>query len=177
MATPPTFVADYSTGFSATTSPRTVSTTVANGDLLAVMGASEDQSNPLGTPTGGGLTYSLQQAVEVINYATSYGWTAPSSSGQTYNLSQSFTGGGTHAYGSVAMRFSGSDGVGASSKTNVSSGAPSLDITTQADSSAICVIVSDWNAGDGASRTWRTVNGTAPSAGNGYERVYFRDAS
>lgn len=178
MATPPTFVADYSTGFSATTSPRTVSTTVGVGDLLAVMGGTEDGALPLTTPSGGGLTYTLQQSIELItNFATAYGWTAPSNSSQTYTLSQGFTGGGTHLFGSDALRFSGSDGVGASAKTNVTSGAPSLNITTTQDNSAICVVVTDWNATDGASRTWRTVNSITPSAGNGYERVYFFDSS
>jgi hypothetical protein len=38
-------------------------------------------------------------------------------------------------------------------------------------------VVADWNAVDGAVRTWRTVNGTAPTSGNGFERSYVRDAA
>jgi hypothetical protein len=174
---PPTFVAEYGDVWNTNTTPKTASTTVGVGDILAVMGASEDaDADHLQTPTGGGLTYTLQNAVEVSAFTTAYGWTAPSSSSQTFTLSVS-TVSGVAVWGFSALRFSGSDGVGATAKDNVSGAAPTLNITTQQDSSALVVIIGDWNAVDGASRTWQTVNGTAPSAANGFETTYFRDAA
>lgn len=176
MATPPTFVAEYETGFGESTSPETSAVTVATNDILAILGVVEDSATTLATPTGGGYTYTLQQNSNVASNCNVYGWTAPISSGQSYSVSIEDAGDGSHWWGYNPLRFSGSDGVGASSKTNAS-GAPSLSITTSFDNSAIVVAVGDWNAVDGTTRTWRTVNGTAPSAGNGFEKTYFRDAS
>ena len=45
-------------------------------------------------------------------------------------------------------------------------------MTTTGDHSAICLIVLDANAVSGTSRTWLTVNGFTPSAGNGLELGY-----
>jgi hypothetical protein len=177
MATPPTLVADYQSTWDAGTGQKDVSTTVGNGDILVVAAAVEDTSFTLATTGAGGLTYTLRQQVTTASNCGVYGWTAPSTSAQTFT--QTITkSGGTADYGYDTFRFSGSDGVGASAKTNAS-GAPSLSITTTQDNSAIVVIVADWNAVSGSSRTWRTVNGITPVAtpGNGYERNYFLDGS
>lgn len=177
MATPPTFEAEYEVAPSTVAAgARTVSVTVSTGDVLVIYGVTEADHITLGTPTGGGLTYTLQQSVVVTDYCGVYVWTAVSASSQTYTLSITMAG-GTAYWGYSALRFSGSDGVGASSKTNVLSGAPSLALTTGADNSAVVAAVGDWNASDGASRTWRTVNSITPTAGNNLERTYARDAS
>ena len=65
-------------------------------------------------------------------------------------------------FGGNAIRFSGSDGVGAIASTSGASGAPSFSITTTQANSAIVVIISDWNAGSGT-QTF-TSNGGAGSA-------------
>src|SRR5262249_15528722 len=104
-----------------------------------------------------------------------YIWTAPSSSAQTYTLSAT-RGGSTANYGDIAVRFFGSTGAGASNKSQSASGAPSVSLTTQQDNSAIVAIVGDWNAVDGSTRTWRTITGFTPTAGNGQELVYNRTA-
>jgi hypothetical protein len=74
------------------------------------------------------------------------------------------------------LQFRDSDGVGASVSNNTT-GTPSISITTTQDNSAVAVIIIDWNAADGASRTWLTVNSITPTSGNGGERTYFRNAS
>lgn len=178
MATPPTFVAEYESTFSsAGAGAKTASVTVSAGDILVVVGVTEDGGlYTLGTPSGGGLTYSLQQSVVVSSYCAVYVWTATSGSSQTFTLSITMSG-GTAGWGWNASRWSGSDGVGNSSKTNVASGAPSLALTTAGDNSAIVAVDGDWNAADGASRTWRTINGITPAAGGTGELVYFRDAT
>ena len=177
MATPPTFVAEYeASSWLNNTTPKTVTPTTVVGDVLVVVGNTEDEAVTLTTPTGNSLTYTLQQSVTVTDFTATYLWTAPDNTGGTgWTLSVSRAGSALE-FGFTVARFSGSDGVGASSKTNVTSGAPSLDITTQQDNSAIVVISGDWSAQDGASRTWRTVNGTTPTAGNGFELVYARSA-
>jgi hypothetical protein len=79
--------------------------------------------------------------------------------------------GATGSFGGGVQNFRGSDGVGASSSTT-GSGGPSLSLTTTQANSAIVVASSDWNAVDGTTRTWRTVNSLTPTAGNGLERSY-----
>jgi len=173
MATPPTFQAEYEAAWDTTTTPKTVTPTTAAGDILAVFGGVEDfDLATLNTPTGNSLTYTQQQAVAVSgNWCAAHIWTAPDATGGAgWTLSDTRTA-GVAVWGFNCLRFSGSDGVGASAKANTT-GAPSLNITTQADNSAIVVGVFDWNAVDGASRTWRTVNGITPAAGDG-EKTYF----
>jgi hypothetical protein len=159
MPTPPTFVAEYETDWTATTTPKTVSVTVSAGDTLAIFGMTGDASFTLATPTGGGLTYTLQQSVVVSAFGTVYLWTAPAPGSQTFTMSVTESG-GSALWAYNCLRFSGSAGVGASNKTNVSGGAPSLGLTTTGANSAIVVASVDWNAVDGASRTWRSA-GTA----------------
>jgi len=87
----------------------------------------------------------------------------------SYTLSAAATGGGD--WGDIALRFSGSAGPGGSSSTT-GSGAPSLQLATTGDHSAVACIVLDWNGVSGTTRTWLTVNGVTPTAGNGYELDY-----
>lgn len=170
MPTPPTFVTEYETDWSATTTPKTISVTVSAGDTLAIFGMTGDGAFTLATPTGGGLTYTLQQSVVVSSFGTVYLWTAPAASGQTFTMSITESG-GSALWAYNCLRFSGSAGIGASNKTNVTSGAPSLGLTTTGANSAIVVANVDWNAADGTSRTWRTANTAAT------EQTYFRDAA
>lgn len=171
----PTFVASYSpaTDWTATTTPATQSVTVATNDVLVVLGGTEDSTTTLGTPSGGGLTYTLQKSETTASNTAGYGWTAAVGSSQTFTLSETASGGG--AWGDIALRFSGSSGVGASANVTSGSGAGSVSITTTQGNSAIAVIVLDWNGVSGASRTWATVNGTTPTAGNGFELNYVLD--
>lgn len=176
MATPATLVATYQTAWSSNSSPASTSVTTAVGDVLVCVGTSEDASTTLATPTGGtGLTWSPRQSVVVSSYCTAYVWTATATTAETFTMSITATGGGVIGFG--VRRYSGSDGYDSSSKTNVSSGAPSLALTTLSDNCTIIIISSDWAAVDGTSRTWRTVNSITPTAGNGGELNYFRNAS
>lgn len=175
MATPPTFVAEYEATWTNTAAgaSKTVDVTVANGDIIVVLGGSEQGGGvTLGTPTGGGLTYtSRQAAVNGGSWSTAYIWTAPSTSAQTFTLQITCAGGSSGSWGFNVLRFSGHGGVGASSNTNVSGAAPSLGLTTTGNNSAIAIINTDWNAADGTTRTWRTVGAAAT------EQTYYRDSS
>jgi hypothetical protein len=169
----PTFVQEYEDTWTGTTSPKTISVTVANGDTLVIFAVAESNIS-LSTPSGGGLTYTLRQAVSVTNFCSLSVWTAPSSSAQTFTLSMSNTS-GSQVWGFNCLRFSGASSVGASSKTN-STGAPSLALTTTGANSTIVTFVGDFSASDGTTRTWRTINGITPASG-GLEKTYFRDAA
>jgi hypothetical protein len=173
----PTFVADYAVSdWQSLTSPKTHSVTVANGDVLAVLGGTADAAGTLNTPSGGGLTYSLKQSDSISAFTGIYGWTTLPGSGQTYTLSVA-EGGTNVPFGFDALRFSGTAGVGASVKGHSASGTATVSITTTQANSAIVVLAMDWNAADGAARTWATVNSITPTAGNGLERVYSRNAA
>lgn len=170
----PTFVDEHELAFSTLNdtggSGNSGAISVVAGDLLVIVGGSEDASRTLGTPTGGGLTYTLRQSVLVANYCAVYVWTAVATS--TTSVTVSITVGGSagiKAWGFNVLRFRNAS-VGASSKTNVASGAPSLGLTTTRENSAIVFINSDWAAQDGASRTYRTTG-----VGTFTEQTYYRD--
>ena len=177
--TAPTFVADYesATGWGSATSPHTGSVTTAVGDVLAVLSAMEANGNSMALPTGGTGTYVNRVNLDPANQCQVRVDVAVTGiTAQTYTLSQT-RGASSLKYGWDALRFSGSDGEGAFASTSAFDGAPSLSITTTQADSAICVICADFEAGDGTTRTWRTVNGITPTAANGLELVYFRDAA
>lgn len=174
---PPTFVTSYQSVFNDSATPKTASVTLDTNDVLVVFGITEDAGTTIGTPTGGtGLTYTLQQSHVTASNTAVYAWTTVSGSNQTFTLSAAEGGSGTAWWGIQALRFSGSDGVGLSGKTQ-STGAPAHSFTHQQANSAVAGAVGDWNAVDGTTRTWRTVNGITPTAGNSLERTYFRDSA
>jgi hypothetical protein len=158
----PTLVADYdSPPWNATTSPKTVSVTAADGDLLVVGAATENANTTVPVPTGGtGITWSLVRQVGtggLQGYCAAYSATPPA---QTYT--HSMTRSATAQWGYCVARFSGSAGIGAVESTATGGSAPALNITTTQDNSGILVIDSDWNAVNGSSPTFRQINGASP---------------
>lgn len=173
----PTFVQEAETAWDTTTTPKSSGDfTTSTGDVVVAASIVED--NIIGPPsqTGTNVTLTSQQEVLVTNYCDVEISAGVVSSGGTTSVSFA-RGANAGLFGGNALTFTGTDGIGASAKTNFISGAPSLDITTTQDNSAIVVAVGDWNAVDGSSRTWRTVNSITPSSGNGYEVTYFRDSA
>lgn len=168
MGTPPTFVAEYETTWNSTAASKTASVTVNSGDVLVIYAGTETASSTtLSTPTGGSLTYTLRQSVAVSNFCAAYAWTAVASSTQTFTFSVARAA-GLGWWGADCLRFSNSGGVGTSGKANASGSAPTLNLTTTQDNSAIVMFNGDWNAGDGNGRTWR---------GAVSEQSYFFDSS
>lgn len=172
----PTLASSGQSAWNTTGTSKTASVTLGAGDVLVVKASVENTNVTLSTPTGGGLTWTLRQAYTTANYSPIYVWTASSSSAQTFTLSVGAS--GTSATWGFAWEvWSGSGGVGASTKGQASSGAPSLAITTTGASSALSVLSSDWNAVTGT-RTYRTVNGFTPTAGgSGESGAYPGDGS
>jgi hypothetical protein len=172
LTSPPTFVAEYesTTAFGVTAASKTAAVTVATGDVLAIMAVTADDATDLTSPpTGGGLTYSLTQSITAVDFCQIMLWTAVSASGQSFTLTVNRTI-GTDFWGFNCLRFGASNGIGASASTSVASGAPVLDLATQQDNSAIVVVAADWNAVDGAARTYR-------GEVNFAEMTYFRDGA
>jgi hypothetical protein len=161
--------ATFTSGFSTTTTPKSVAVTASAGQLLVVWAASENSTTTVNTPTGGSLTYTLRQSVAVANDCATYCWTATATGNVTVQATAS-AGGDT--WGLFVEVWPAGTTVGASNKTNLTtSGAPSLPLTTTAANSAISCWNSDFNAVTTA-RTWLTVNGITPTSGNGLENYY-----
>lgn len=177
--TAPTFVQEAETAWTSTSTTRVTGTfTVQANDVLVALWVCENNVKSVSISNSGtAFTWTSQQEVSVTDYTRVRVYTAIASVGQAMTVTFTTTGGLNEAHGGNVLTFRDSDGVGASSKTNVSSGAPSLSLTTTQAESAIVVANGDWNAADGASRTWRTVNSITPTSGNGLEVTYFRDAA
>lgn len=149
----PTFIGESETVWNTTTSPKTAVISVQAGDILVAIGATGDQSSSLAV-SGGSLTWTLQQSVNVASFCWTGVWTATATS--TTSVTVSFTRSGNTAswIGGNVLLFRASGGVGASNKTNAA-GAPSLSLTTTQANSAVVVFNTDWNA-IATARTWRT---------------------
>lgn len=169
----PTFVAEYETAWTNANTRTTASFNVAAGDVLVCVCLTENHPIDANTPTNtqGAETWTLQTSTAMNNACQAYIWTATMSGAKT-GMTVTVTTNATDNYGFNILHWTDTDGIGAASATRVASGAPSLGLTTTGDNSAICVGNADWNATDGTTRTWRSVNGSAAT-----ERSYFRDAS
>ena len=178
----PTFIQEAETPWnSSPTSRTTASISVVAGDVLVAFVVEETSKGATETFTisGGSLVWTLQEEIDIIDYPTVFVWTATvdSDKSMTVLFTRTATDDVNWWWGGNVLNFRGTSGVGAAEKTNVSSGAPSLNITTTQANSVLVSVSGDWNATDGASRTWRTVNSITPTSGNGMEVTYFRDAS
>lgn len=184
----PTYVTTYTEayGLHVQASPFSVSSVSwSAGDVLVATASSENGSLLWSTagPTGGtGLTWTYlgTNSGADANSTAAQVWyaVAPSSqSGQTVSLT-TWASGGTSWGGWRLTVWTGTSGVGATVVGAAGqSGAPSLGITTTGANSAVQALVSDWNAVDGASRTYRTVNSITPTAGGAGEVGYARDGT
>lgn len=146
-------------GFQATTTPKETEAelTVKVGDVLVAYAECEESTGTanLNTPTGLGLTWTLQQRVLVKEYEEIAIWTAKATEEKKGKLSFS-RGAAVDKFGGGVLQFRGSAGIGHSAKTNVPSGAPSLGLTPEKAHSAIVMVNGDWEAKNGTTkRTYR----------------------
>lgn len=168
----PTLVTEVETAWNSATSPKTTaSISVQVGDVLVAYAAQENTSGTISTPTNSGtaLTWTLRQSVDVADFCEVRVWTATATAAESITVSFGSSGGVW--FGGAVQVWRDSDGVGASSAANADGAAPSVNITTTQANSAIAVCNGDWNASDGASRTWRA------NAGSLTETTYFRDSA
>ena len=185
MATPPVFIADNEAGAGwDTSSPSTMTTGNFNsaiGDVWVTAGIAEAEGATFSTPTNTGTAqaFTTRGFVDSTDYSEVRTYTTVvANTLTTQSVSQVYSSTGLK-HGLSVARFSGSNGIGAvpAGEAETAGTASSLSITTTGDNSAIVVFIGDWSASDGTSRTWRTVNSITPTAGNGFELTYFRNAS
>lgn len=181
MATPPTTVGTVTTTFANATTPKapTSNPAVQTGDVLVAFSVNADSngSDNAISVSGGGLTWTEQRRVVQTNLTEVTLWSAVAGSNTTIT-DLSFASIAANFFGGGMVTFRGSDGISTDGlDTTNSAAAPSLAITTATPNEALVVVNGDWTAQDGTTRTWRTVNGITPTAGNGGEKVYFRDAA
>lgn len=181
MATPPTRVlfAQPSSNWGTGTSKTTTAFDVQAGDLIVVYTYREAQNDGTAvTPSasGGSVTWTQRAnqsggnstVAESICWtgavgATATGITVSCNRPSTIDMNWGLTVELWRDHGGVGVAFSGNNGTG--------SGAPSVAATCSANSAVTCGVC-DWNAADGTSRTWRTINGAAES-----ESTYFRNSA
>lgn len=176
--TAPTFVSEFETAWNSGTTPKTTaSITGLTGDVIVVCGIAENNDTSLALTianSGSALTWTLQQTVSATDFCYIRIWSTVLAGDQNFTVSVSRTNGGTSWFGANALQFRDSDGVGVSN--GVTSG-PTISVTTATDNSAVVVFNGDWNAVDGTTRTWETINSITPTSGNGLEVTYFRNSS
>lgn len=174
----PTFVSQGASAFNTNTTPKTLSIAVNAGDTLVVYGLSDNDLTTISTPSDGVNTYLSIQSIVITDYCWTGAWKTTAATSTTLTVSCTRGGAGGDHWGIGWYLHRNSAGVGASSKTNVSGGAPSLALTTGSANSAIINVVGDWNAIDGtSSRVWRTINSIVPSSGAGTEGLFLFDST
>lgn len=171
---PPTFVTEYESAWTAITSPRTASVTVAVGDILVILvGVENGQSAPTHSASGvTGVTWSSTSVGTTTNDAavTALVSTAATVAG-TYTLSVTrLTGSTSNIWGFNCLRFSGASGVAI--RGSVVNGGQTWAAVTANANSALAWIAVDWNAIDGAARSYVTA-----TAGAFTEQTYFRNTT
>lgn len=167
----PTFVTSYASSFSGNSTPKTVSVTVAVDDVLVIgIFSAEDSGNTFVAPTGGsGFTWTHRETQQAAsNGSVAVYWTRATEA-QTFDLSVARP--TDTNWGFLVHRWSGTGGVGASSKGASGGSAMSLNLATGTNNSAISFFASDWNESSISGRTWRTINSITPTSGNGGERA------
>jgi hypothetical protein len=171
----PTFVSYGASVFNVTTTPKTVSVTVQNGDLLVVMSLAESAGGGAvnTAPTGGSLTYTQLATLGTTSaHARAIAWSAPATSGATFNVSAVYPLATANNWWGVAVWvWRDHNGTGTIGAPTVNSTSNLVTMTTAAANSALCVGSTDFAAADGTTRTRRTVNGST-----GTEESYFRDS-
>jgi hypothetical protein len=140
----------------------TGSATWQSGDLIVVIGGTENGSQTLGTPTATGLAFSLvtSSGVGSSSNSTAYLWSATAGS----NGSGTITSTGTTAmHGITVFVYRSSLGLGNNNSISASS-ATTISLNHASANSEVLSFLSDWNA------TNDTVVTPSPSAG-GTQRV------
>lgn len=133
----------------------------ASGDVIVVLGATEDNGLAMATPTGTGITLAALSGLptNTANSAKVYGWNATASGNGNTVLTS--TNGASGARGIAAWAFSGSAGLGT---PVVNVGTSIVVSVTVAQDSSVCMILADWNATADVTVTTDPVGGTIRQA-------------
>lgn len=174
--TTPTFVSEYESAWNTTTTPKTVTPTIAANDQLIIVSMTANDTAQPSTPTDNlstHLTYNLLESIQITDYCCVKMWQAAAGSQSgSFTLSVARTG-SADDHGFNCLRFSGVSSIGNHNKANaeVTSGGENLSFTTSAENSLVVCFAADWTA-DPNSPVWRTVNGFQPGTVNGGRVTY-----
>jgi hypothetical protein len=155
MAVPPTRVSHVASSWTSESSPKTLSVTVQNGDLLIVAAGAEGSGNNFGI-SGGSLTWTRRQSSYQSFRADMALWSAQATETTTFSIAVSND--DNQSWGCAATVWRNHGGLG---NTGVGTGDGDADalFTTASSDSAVVVYIADYNAIDGAGRVYHQVNG------------------
>lgn len=182
MATPPTRVSYHvqsTSPFLSTGTPKTCTgVTFQVGDFLEVKASAEQHgTSATVTPTlsAGAATWTkyADQGAAGANNSGTWSWVGvvtTAASNVTVSLARPT--GSNIQWGFTVSVIRGSSGIGVRFEGNngTASGAPGVTQVVSANSLLTCQ-VNDWNATDGTTRTWRTVNGSPITEASYYRRA------
>lgn len=168
------FISFTATVYTTTTSPKDAVVSVNNGDILVAISSNGDNSEgdiSVATNAGSTSAWTQQQAATGSTFPEIWLWTATATA--TGSITVRFTQAATASrYGGCVYVIRNSiGGLDLSVKNTNAGSAPSLSITTTAANDLVIYYGVDWNASN-AARTWRTINGITPTAGNTLETLY-----
>lgn len=159
----------------ATNSVTTGSFSVVSGDVLILCACNEDNgaSGAYNTPTNTGtaFTWTNQFTTNTGSSCKMSWWKATASASQSMTATITTANSGVRQ-GVIVLVFRNCSATGTAVNTTAGGSSPSLAVTTAAANSMIVSMIADFNAVDGGTRTWRTINSITPTSGNGAELVY-----
>jgi hypothetical protein len=135
----------------------------ASGDLIIVLGCTEDNARAFNTATATGLTFAAMSGTPTNTGSSckAYAWTATASGNGNSTVTGPIADGVTAARGISAWAWTGSGGFG-TAVVNVGTGA-TVSVTVEADSSVVMVL-GDWNATSDVTVTTTPAGGTQREA-------------
>lgn len=160
MATPPTLINKYESAWN-TTNDKTIMSAVAiqAGDLIVIMAAVESDTGIFVLSEDGGASAVLQY--DDIGNAPIGVWTYEAAANETITITLGRSG----FFGAVAYHFRNHGGLGTKNSASGATGDPAATLSNVAANSAICMIVSDWNAISGAQAANTAIGTFTPATG------------
>lgn len=128
-----------------TTAEVTSSLTWSAGNLIVVVGMTEDNGYTLNTPTASGLTFSLVTSSNTAGTCKVYVWQATAGSSGSGAVTSTTSDGSDRARGISAFAYSGSGGIG-NTGAITNSAAKTISLIRSQDNSAVINAMGDWNA-------------------------------
>jgi hypothetical protein len=164
----PTLVASYQVDSASndTSTLTTPSFTPAVGEIIVVKGLVEDSGRTLGTPSGGGGSYTQQVVDTTASHVYATIWTSTTTVASSTTVSLPFGTGAAAYHSMVVERWSNAQLAATPATADTrGTGAPSTTLTTAASGSVVSWCCGDWAAIDGTSRTYNTTSASPTEDG------------
>lgn len=173
-ATPPTLSAYQQSTWSdqTGTTEATAALTWSAGDLVLVLGFTEDNDVTLATPTATGLTFGALSGfpTATASHVKLYAWSATAGAGGTQAISSTTDGSGSMR-GLAAFAFTGSDGIGTIAVQVANGSTTTQSLTRGFDNSAVVQVMGDWSATTDVTVSWTPAGFTQRVAQNNVGRA------